>query len=158
MLKKKSDSKSFPGAPGIALLLVLTMAIAIGGCSGASPRADICDGKDSVICEVVPDPLAADIVLQLANVEAVKEGVYSPDEAVDVIDQILDALSAEEVPTYGGLGAFAASRIKGVEPEIVVLSGYIDLLNQDIPIKDYDAYLIRTHLERQKTAMLSMVE
>ena len=123
------------------------LSLALFACT-PKPSPICVNHTDSLICQYIPDPLQADLVLRIANLEAIKNNVYTKQQALIAIDKIETAVNS--TITYSDILILTNEYIKQLGPEIIVVTSTFDKLNQNIPISDYDKKLIIAHLERQK--------
>ena len=124
------------------------------------------DGKyDSVILQKIPDPAAASIILQLANLEAVKNipdyNVEKALKAIDIIEYVLNVenISFNKLIDESNYQAKLVNSSYGLE--IFLISQYVGVLNTpetiDVPISVCDKALIQLHLNKQRQ-MLNLID
>lgn len=110
----------------------------------------------SVILQKIPDPNAASIILQLANLEAVKHvDGYTIGMALTAID-IIESLLKTNI-TFNYLIDEAMKQAKLVNAsygvEIFLISQYVGVINTPQIISDCDRDLILRHLEKQRQTL-----
>lgn len=134
--------------------VLLAAAIFLGGCATMmKPQPSICDGvQGSFLCDEVKDPRKADVLLQLANYEVLRHGVFSKEDVMTFFNEL--ELFVENVQTWADLVLYVTNRVETLKEklgvELYIVSQYADLLNADIPINDFDKKLILVHIENQK--------
>lgn len=133
----------------VLMAVALVSIMFVTGCATTQP-SQICLGhtEDSLICQHIPNPLQADVVLRIANLEAIKNDVYTRQQAYDAINYIEDVVKTTN--TYSDLLLVVNKYIKNMGPEILIVTSSFEELNKTLPISDYDRKLILIHLERQK--------
>ena len=131
------------------------VAVVIGfGLIGCTPSTvNIPTGcENSLIYKSVPDVKATGVILQLANLEALKNNVWKASEAKGIINGLLDMLNMENI-TYATFIQQAVANVKwlneNVAAETVIIINYVDALNKPIPIDKCDIGLLKTHLQKQ---------
>jgi len=132
----------------VAKCIVLPLLVVGMGCSSMQP-SPVCENeKNSLICEKIPQPKHADILLQLGNLRAIKEDVYSGKQAINFLEKCEGIISEQK--TYKDLTQKLISQIDEVDVEIIVLSNYLNKLKVDLPISDFDRNLLKQHIAHQK--------
>lgn len=132
----------------VAKCIALPLIIVGVGCSGMQP-SQVCKTEEpSVICEKIPQPEHADIILQIGNLRAIKGDIYSGKEAIAFLEKCEAILSEQK--TYKDLTQKLVAEINEVDIEIIVLSEYVNKLKVDLPISDFDRNLLKQHIENQK--------
>lgn len=150
----RAISKRKKGASVFVLIVVL---LAAGCALTKKDRSEVCPkDADSVICESIPDPGRADILLQLANVRLLKEDQYNAEQALDFLTQCEKLI--DETETYQDVARQLSRHLNEYKLEILILSGYIDTLDVDLPVSEYDRELLRAHIDRQKQLIESYAE
>lgn len=122
------------------------------------PESSVCQTEEkSLICEKIHNPEQADLLLQIANVEALKNEVYTAEQAISFLNEA--EVFLQEVRTYPALAQWLASNIKEYQLEALVLSGYMTTFqNVDLPIYDFDRHLLLEHIKRQKRLVQNYLE
>lgn len=135
---------------------LIFICILLAGCA-SMPQSKVCEtGEPSLICETIPSPETADILLQIANLEAVKHDVYTGEQAIRFLEDCESFLVS--VDTYGDLCRWLAVKVNKLNIEILVLSGYLDTLNVAMPISNYDRGLLQNHIDQQRNVLLLYME
>ncbi len=145
---------------------VLTICV-LSGCIGGFTAQDerICDptinaGADqSVICSTI-SPSSADFSLMLANLEGIKNNLWTREAAVSFFNEVERILDANN--TWLSLTRHIINRLdilrEDMGVEIIFLSSYINLpeFNSDMIISEYDKYLLKTHIKHQRERVLAL--
>ena len=112
-----------------------------------------------MILEKIPNPAAADLVLQVANFECLKRQTYSADNALAVLDAVDSLL--DRGTTYADLVSYVLSRFADFNhdlgAEVLIASSYLHVLDEPLPISDCDRVLLRAHIRHQR-GILEMVK
>lgn len=134
------------------LFIIFIVCVSLIGCAFLPNKDGVCDTeKPSLICEKVPEPEAADILLQLANLEALKNDSYTGAQATEFLNECETFLN--EVETYAGLADWLSMKVKNIDAEIIILSGYLQVLDKELPIYEYDRMLLKKHIEHQRKVL-----
>lgn len=134
------------------VFIIFIVCISLVGCAFTQNKDGVCDTeKPSLICEKIPEPEAADILLQLANLEALKSDSYSATQAEEFLAECETFI--DEVETYADLANWLSLRVKNIEAEIIILSGYLKVLDKELSIYDYDRMLLKKHIEHQRKVL-----
>jgi len=133
----------------IGAVLVLALAIVTSGCK----RESICNSiepGDSVLCDIAAEnDLHLETVGQLimvANLRAIKEGAYTKEEAVEVLQEIKDVLIFQV--SAQTLHNMAAQYVVDY-PELLLLSPYVGELDTPRLLTDADRKLLTTWIDGQ---------
>jgi hypothetical protein len=138
------------------------------GCSTTTQTSytlpDTClteDGQESsLILKTIKDPKAASIVLQFANLEALKHNLYNKEQVEQVLDTAEYMINQDAI-TFRTLIGFIRDRCEEVNglvgSEIFVLSQYIDVLDVGVEISPCDKDLLIRHINKQRV-ILEMVD
>jgi hypothetical protein len=148
-------------ALGVILGLVLLVACATTTNTGTTyPSSCVkqADGTwNSVILNKIPDPQSVDIMLQLANLEAIKQDVWTKDQAEQLLTWIETQLTLPDI-TFSTLIAQVLPMVTQLNnvagAEVYLISQYVTALNVPLPISACDKELIRAHLAKQRTILL----
>ena len=137
----------------ICRIVVVCLVFCMLGCAGTdvTPRVGC---ENSLILKQIPDVKGVDFLLRLANVEALRHGLYTKSEALEVIAK-LEELTNSKYVTYADLAAEVIKYVDwvnehaGVEVFMIMdyLNGFKDVA---VTINDCDRDLFIDHLERQK--------
>ena len=134
------------------LSIIFIMCISLVACAFTPNKDGVCDTEEpSLICEKIPEPEAADILLQLANLEALKNDAYTGKQALEFLDQCDKFIT--EVNTYADLADWLSTKVENIDAEIIILSGYLKVLDKKLPIYDYDRMLLKQHIEHQRKVL-----
>ena len=136
-------------------IFLMVAMVAMAGCKIESTSP--CEGltaEESYICQVIPNPQTVGFMLRLANAGAIDSNLYKAEEALKVIDSLI-AFTGGEGVTYASLYA----RFMEVSPTLfVVVDEYKDqFIDADILIKPTDMDMINTHLTRQRSMLLMVL-
>ncbi len=86
------------------------------------------------------------------NYGLLKYSAYTKNQVLLAIDEI--ELFARDVVTYASLSFYVFERIKMLQQkfgsELIIISKYLEILNKELPISDFDRQLILIHLEKQR--------
>jgi hypothetical protein len=108
-------------------------------------------GGDSEILTVLPNPAPTGVVLQLADYAAIRNNVYTADQAQAVITEIESAL--DSATTYGALAVYVTAKLDGANAaagtQLFVSTGLLGSFTQAAPITECDKAIIKRHLANQ---------
>lgn len=137
--------------------LVLAVLLLSVGCAHMQPSS-VCDTEqESLICENIPQPENADILLQLANARLLKSETYSAEEALNFLDMCESFLTKDAV-SYEGLAQWLVTKMDEYSLEVFVLSGYVSTIRSPQMISDYDRQLLLKHIEHQRNLIKTYQE
>ena len=127
------------------------------GCGLMQTKPSICDGiTDSLICERIPNPQVADVLLQVGNLALINEGVYSKEETLEFLADAEKYI--EQAATYAGVVKFIAGKLKLIPPELMALAQSMESFrNVVVPITDTDRRFLLAHIAHQR-AVVELVE
>jgi len=139
----------------LALAIMCFILAPFVGC--ATQKPNICEGiTDSLICEKISDPQVADVLLQLGNLELIKNGTYSKAEALEFLDNAEKFI--QNATTYGGIVKFILGKLKTVPPELLILSqGMLEFKDVIVPISDTDRTFLLAHIAHQR-AIVTLIK
>lgn len=138
------------------MVLLIALVFTFMGCSYIQ-TSKVCETEQkSLICEKIPHPEQAGILLQIANITALKKDAYSAEQAFKFLDDVESFL--KEADTYGNACRWIANEMDKYDLEVLILSGYIDILNIPETITEYDRELLLKHIERQRALIKTYVE
>ena len=139
------------------LFVVFCLVIPLFGCLESQPQVIPPGCEHSLIMRKIPDYRHVDILLQLANLEALKRHVYTKEQALDALKDI-EAVLKDQSSTYAQLLSVVISKIRWVNEhagsEIFILTQYFQVFNSDRVIDPCDRDLLLKHLSKQKTVIL----
>lgn len=142
---------------GAKMSLILVLLVSVMGCAHME-KSSVCDTEqESLICDKIPQPENADILLQLANVQMLKEEAYSAEDALNFLDMCESFLS-EETVTYAGMVRWLSTKMEDYSLEIFVLSGYVETLQIPQTLTDFDRNLLLSHIEHQRNLIKAYME
>lgn len=152
---KQIMKRIFPGVTPYLLVLIFCVA----GCATTYTPPSGCvdaDGelKDSLILENISNPKHTGLILEMANLEFLKRSdVYSADDALKFLDQVeakidADTYTWEELMSY--VVRESSEFNEAIGAEVILLSGYFQLLDKPVPISECDKLLLKKHLDRQR--------
>jgi len=125
----------------------------LSSCASIQEIHPICENRvDSYICQVFPNPLAVDLILRFANVEAIKNDVYTKEQAVAAINNLETLIKNSH--SFLDFFLIAQNYVGNMGPEIFILADSFSSFNRPIPISEFDKYLLLEHLNRQKQIIL----
>lgn len=121
---------------------------------------DASGNYDSIILQRIPDPASASLLLQLANLEAVKNiAGYTVDEALISLD-IIESILSKDI-TFNGLIDEATKQAGIVNNsyglELFLISQYVTVLDTPEIVSPCDKALILLHLNKQRQ-MLKLIK
>ena len=103
--------------------------------------------ENSVIYRLLPNPSQTGILLKLGNLAAIDADIYTPQQAIDVINETRLVLNSYDT-TYAILAMFVSDR---VGPYIMILGDLVpDFKLYDIPINQCDLDILNKHLDEQE--------
>ncbi|MFP3910387.1 MAG: hypothetical protein ACLFVX_11095 [Archaeoglobaceae archaeon] len=141
------------------LLMLVASSVLLASCSVLQPvkwePPEVCNQPEteSLILEHIPNPMHASLVLELANLEILtKSDLYTPDDVRRFLDSVETLV--EKPITWKSLFDYVTETAEGVNKvmgdEIILLSSYFEILNQDELISECDRALVKGHLQRQR--------
>lgn len=135
------------------ILVLVVLVTLFLGCSTTNVIPPGCE--NSVILKQVPNAKEVDLLLKLANVQAVKQNLYTKSEALAAIESIETVLQNESI-TYADLAAQVLRYVDGANEkagiEIFLIVDYIQgFKSQPIQIDQCDRDLLFKHLQQQRT-------
>lgn len=141
------------------LILVLSSGMLLTSCSVLQPvewePPEVCTqpGAESLIIDHISDPLNASLVLEFANLELLTRGeFYTTDDVLNFLDSI-EAM-VEKPVTWQTLFNYVLTTAEDVNEyvgnEVILISTYYEVLNQDELISECDRALVKAHLDRQR--------
>ena len=135
----------------IILLMFAIGMITITGCSATFQAPAVCDGAESIILSATADnPTGLDKALLVVNLAALEKGVYTPDQAATVLDEIEGFI--KEGVSYFSLKNFLDEKIAAAS--VLILGDSVEAIAQagaDKIISDCDKALILAHIENQRS-------
>jgi len=112
-------------------------------------------GADSEILNILPNPTAVGVGLQLADVACIKSGAYKAADALSVVDDVEAAVDACE--SYGQLAAYITGKLADANTaagaEVFVSSGLLGQFTSLKPLTDCDRAIIKRHLAAQRVVI-----
>lgn len=143
------------GVGGWATFGLVTMIIlcALCACSFLQP-AEIPEGcENSFIINKIPNYREVDVLFQLANVQGIRQDLYTREQALKFLD---DCEAMLESTTYSDLAIFVIAKIKWLNEhagvEVLILSQYVtDAFNEPLPLDACDIDLLKKHIQKQRT-------
>jgi hypothetical protein len=113
---------------------------------------------NSFILEKLPNYRSLDVMLQLANLEALKRtSLWNKEKAENLITWMENQLTTPGL-TYADLIGALLPRIEAINElvgeEVYILAQYIPALNQPLAITSCDLVLIKRHLAKQRRVIL----
>lgn len=140
---------------GMKMLLLLPLLVAVG-CAFTQPST-ICEtDKPSLICKRLSNPEQADVLLQVANIQGLKNDVYSGEEALKFLDFCEQLINKST--TYFDMTNYISNVFDDYELEVLILSRYMPKLAVDIPITNYDRQLLLAHIQHQREVISMYME
>lgn len=142
-------------------LKVIPLFLLLSGCATTYTPPDPClnkDGsyKESLILEHISNPKQASLLLELANLEFLKQtDAYSRKDALMFIDKVREAIN--KGTTWEELFEYVVTRSakfnEAIGAEVVLISGYYGVLAKDVPITECDRAMLMSHLDRQESTV-----
>jgi len=115
------------------------------------PVPDNC--QNSIIMNKIPEWKEVDILLQLGNLEALKNDVYTKQQALDAITDLENILKDPNA-TYADFLVLAINKIRWVNEhagaEVFIVSQYFNDFNKNIVIDPCDRDILMKHLMKQR--------
>jgi len=136
------------------LIFVLIMCLTLISCSFVQ-TSSVCETapEDSLICQYIPNPESADILMQLAAYELLKANPQAKEAVSEILDHAFSNLD-QEVLIWSDIVMWVVAQSDYLKAnfggEIVILSGYATVLNYSVPISNFDKNLLKIHIERLK--------
>lgn len=150
----------------LTLLITLLFLAFVTACTVFSPKDEvICDpvqnpgADESLICAMM-SPSQADFTLMFANLEGIKNKIWTRQNAVDFFNDLESFLDAGA--TWSGLVVQITRRVTAIRDtfgvEIVFLSTYLEMPEfvEGGPISAYDIHLLKTHIQHQRDRVLAL--
>lgn len=134
------------------VLIVLAVMLCLG-CTTTNPIPPGCES--SVILKQIPNAKEVDLLLKLANVQAVKQNLYTKSEALAAIESIETVLLEKNI-TYADLAGQVLRYVDGANQragiEIFLIVDYIQGFKSEVvQIDKCDRDLLLKHLQQQRT-------
>jgi len=142
----------------VKLLVVFLFGLLfLTGCFNAQPQVPPPGCEHSLIVQKIPNYRNVDILLQIANLEALKQRVYTKEQALDALDDIEKVLKDENA-TYSQLLSVVVSKVNWVNEhagaELFILSQYFEIFKSNQKIDPCDRDLLLAHLAKQRAVIL----
>ena len=163
MKKMKDETLVKTGIYGLVGLIIFSVWMMLQGCGGTSTLCPAPDGQPSVICKLsdkmVMTPETLSQVLQVSNMIALEENIYTARDANKFVDRILHdiqkvrdqgiSISYLEAVNYVNK-RFKLLSLKAQAAFIIINPGDLATKEINIPLSEYDLGLLLKHLWKQK--------
>ena len=146
------------------LALCVVSLLILSGCAMTGEKDTALCGKpeaeNSLICKYIPSPYGADFGLMFVNLEAIKEGLYTKEQAENFLTDIETYLETEQL-TYQLLVNFLKKKVdiaNSFAIELIFLSQFLEMpeFHVDLILDPFDKYLLKAHIANQRNKVLAL--
>jgi len=145
------------------LIFVIMISFLFAGCVTFKVKDDQCmrvEASDSIICmglaKMNISARDANLLFKFANLEMIKTGVYSKEDALKLFNHIEKVIN---IMTYQQLAEYLILTTKSINAdysmEMILVSEYFSMFEEiPIPISEFDKYLLKGHIQEQRRLVL----
>ena len=158
----------------VVVLVAFAIVVGVLGCGAVQnilPTGDVtairaavpeCAGDaDSVILQYIPDPAAADTLIQLANYALIKNDVVTAQQVSDFLDICDHYLDLGEDITGNEAVLFLVSQVDGLQEQlgagVIILSQYVNNLKVPRVLTACDIALLKIQVAHIREKVLAVL-